>query len=151
MDRSLDRVHEVHQKALPATATLEEEIEKLHRMKGHFWLEVRPRRLDCQRSEGILEERCCQVSFASEPTPSQSIDPDMPPSEMESEDRASNLGKLPELKVEVASFLEGSSEMSDGESEEEPLELSVLGKCDTPNWLAELSTVLGEDKTRRLA
>ena len=30
MDRSLDRVHKAHQKALSATATLEEEIEKLH-------------------------------------------------------------------------------------------------------------------------
>ena len=26
-----------------------------------------------------------------------------------------------------------------------------VGKCDTPNWWAELSTVLGEDETRRLA
>ena len=34
----------------------------------------------------------------------------MPPSEMGSEDRASNLGELPELKAEVASFLEGSLE-----------------------------------------
>ena len=80
---------------------------------------------------------------------------------MGSEDRASNLGELPELKVEVASFLEGSSEASDGESKEGPLEPSVLkfanwvrwkvGKCNTPNWWAELLTVPGEDKTRRLA
>ena len=80
---------------------------------------------------------------------------------MESEDRASNLGELPELKVEVASFLEGSLEALDGKSKEGPPELSVLkfanwvrwkvGKCDTPNWWAELLTVPGENETRRLA
>ena len=85
----------------------------------------------------------------------------MPPSKMESEDGVSDLGELPDLKVEVASFLEGSTEVSDGNSEEGPPEPSVLkftewvrwkvGKCDTPNWWAELSTVPGEDKTRRLA
>ena len=45
VDRSLDRVHEVHWKALSATATLEEESEKLHRMRGHSQLEVRPQKL----------------------------------------------------------------------------------------------------------
>ena len=103
----------------------------------------------------------CQVRFGSKPTPSQSIDPDTPCSNTESEDGVSNLGEPPELKAEVASFLEGSTEVSDGDSEEGPLEPPVLkfadwvrwkvGKCDTPNWWAELSTVLGEDKTRRLA
>ena len=85
----------------------------------------------------------------------------MPPSGMGCEDRASDLGEPPELKVEVASFLEGSSEALDGKSEEGPLEPSVskfvnwvrwkAGKCNTPNWWAELSTVPGEDETRRLA
>ena len=70
MDRSLERVCEVHQKALSATATLEEEIEKLHRMKGCFQSEVRPRSWDCWRSEEIWAERCCQVRFVIEPTPS---------------------------------------------------------------------------------
>ena len=101
----------------------------------------------------MQEERCCQVSFASKPTPSQSADPGIPPGKMESEYSASNLGELPELKAEIASFLEGSSEMLDGESGEMPLELAVLkfadwvrwkvGKCDTPSWWAELSTVPG--------
>ena len=69
--------------------------------------------------------------------------------------------ELLELKAEVASFLEGSSEMLDGESKEMPPELAVLkftnwvrwkvGKCNTPSWWAELSTVPGEDNTRRLA
>ena len=70
VDRSLERVHKVNWKALSATATLEEEIEKLHGMKGHFQLEVRPRSWDCQRSEGIWAERCHQVRFGSKPTPS---------------------------------------------------------------------------------
>ena len=161
MDKRLDRVHEVHWKALSAAATLEEEIEKLHWMKSHFQSEVRPRSQDCWRLEGMREGKCCQVCFASEPTPSQYVDPDMPPSETGSEDRTPSLGELPELKAEVASFLEGSSEVSDGKSKEGPLEPSVskftnwvrwkVGKCNTPNWWAELLTVLGEDKTRRLA
>ena len=43
VDRSLARVHKVHQKALSAAATLEEEIEKLHRIRGYSQLEVRPK------------------------------------------------------------------------------------------------------------
>ena len=125
VDRTLDRVRKVHQKALSATATLEEEIEKLHRIRGHSQSEVRPKSRDHRRSEGMWEERCHQVSFANEPTPSQSANPDMPPSKTESEDRASDLGEPPELKAEVASFLEGSLETLDGESEEMPLELAV--------------------------
>ena len=130
-------------------------------MKGCSQSEARPKSWDHQRLEGMQGERCHQVSFASKPTTSQSVDPDMPPGEMESEDGATNSGELPELKVEVASFLEGSSEMSEGKSEEGPPELPVskfanwvrwkMGKCDTPNWWAELLTVLGEDETRRLA
>ena len=109
----------------------------------------------------MQEERHCQASFASKPTPSQSANTDTSPSKMEPEDGASNLGELPKLKTEVASFLEGSSEMSDGKSKEMPQELAVskfanwvrwkVGECDTPSWWVELSTVLGEDDTRRLA
>ena len=60
---------------------------------------------------------------------------------MESEDGASNLGEPLELKAEVASFLEESSETSDGKSKEMSPELAVpkfanwvrwkMGKCDT--------------------
>ena len=109
----------------------------------------------------MWEERHHQVSFANEPTPSQSANPDMPPGETESEDGASNLGELLELKAEVASFLEGSLEMLDGKSKGMPLELAVskfanwvrwkVGKCDTPSWWPELSIVPGKDDTRRLA
>ena len=129
MDRSLERVHEACQKALSAAATLEEEIEKLHQMKGHFQSEVRPKSWDCWRSEGMQEERHCQVSFASKPTPSQSINPDTPPGKTEFEDGASNLGEPPELKAEVASFLEGSLEALDGKSKEGPPELICVEVC----------------------
>ena len=70
MDRSLDRVHKVHWKALSATATLEEEIEKLHQIRGHSQLEVRPKSQDRWRLEGMWEERHRQVSFTNKPTPS---------------------------------------------------------------------------------
>ena len=109
----------------------------------------------------MQEERCHQASFASKPFPSQSANPDMPPGKTESEDGASNLGEPLELKAEVASFLEGSLETSDGKSKEMPPELAVskfakwvrwkVGKCDTPGWWVELLTVPGEDNTRRLA
>ena len=122
LERSLDRVHEAHQKALSATAALEEEMERLHQMRGHSQSKLRPQSRDRQSSEGRWEERC---HLASEPVPSQSINPDMLPGKMGSEDRASDLGEPPELKAEVASFLEGSSETSDCESEKMPLEPAV--------------------------
>ena len=52
----------------------------------------------------MQEERCHQASLESKPIPSQSTDPDMPPGEMEPKDRVSDLGELPKLKAEVASF-----------------------------------------------
>ena len=72
----------------------------------------------------------------------------------------SDLGEPLQLKVEVASFLQGSSETSEDEDEEMLPEPSVskftkwvqwrAKKCDIPNWWAELSRVLEED-TGRLA
>ena len=70
MYRSLEMVCKVHWKALSAAATLEEEIEKLHRIRGCFQLEVRPKSWDRRRSEGMQEERHCQASSVSEPIPS---------------------------------------------------------------------------------
>ena len=97
----------------------------------------------------------------SEPAPDQSASPDMPVGETGSEGRDSNLGEPPELKVEVASFLHESSETSDEEDMQMPPEPAVskftdwvqwkAEECDTPSWWAELSIVLGEDNTRRLA
>ena len=77
------------------------------------------------------------------------------------EGRDSDLGELPELKPAVASFLCGSPETSDDEGKEMPPEPAVLDfaewvhwkaeRCNTPSWLMELSTVPGEDNTRKLA
>ena len=83
VDKCLDRVQEAHQKALSAAATLEEEIERLHQIRGCSQLGVRPKSRHRWRSEGMWEERCHQASFTSEPTPSQSANPDMPPGETE--------------------------------------------------------------------
>ena len=55
LDRSLARVHKAHWKVLLTAATLEEEIERLHRMKAHSSPEWRPR--DSQRSEERRRKR----------------------------------------------------------------------------------------------
>ena len=161
VDRCLERVQEVHQKALLAAATLEEEIKRLHQIRHHSQSEVRPKSQCHWRSEGTREKRHCMTSSASKPTSGWFTDPDTSPGEMEPEDGTSNLGEPPKLKAEVASFLEGSSEMSDGGSKEMLQEPAVskfsdwvrwkVGECDTPSWWAELLTVLGEDDIRRLA
>ena len=161
MHRCLERVWEVHWKALSVAATLEKEMKRLHQIRCHSQSEVRPKSQHHQRSEGMWQERCHWAGSASKPTPSQSTNPDTSPGEMEPEDRTSDLGEPPKLKAEVASFLEGSSEMLDGGSEEVLQELAVskfsdwvrwkAGECDTPSWWVELLTVLGEDNIRRLA
>ena len=71
VDRSLTRMCEVHQKALSATTALEEEIERLSRMRAHSQSGVRLRSQDCQRSKGEgWKKRHCQVSFADKLAPS---------------------------------------------------------------------------------
>ena len=84
----------------------------------------------------------------------------MPSGGMGSEGRDSDLGEPLQLKVEVASFLQGSSGMSEDEDEEMLPEPSVskstkwvqwrAKKCDIPDWWVELST-LPEEDTGRLA
>ena len=84
----------------------------------------------------------------------------MPSGRTGSKGRDSDLGEPPQLKAEVASFLQGSSEMPEDEGVEILPEPSVYKsaewvqwraeKCDVPDWWAELSTVLQED-TGRLA
>ena len=153
LDRSLARVHEVHQKALSTAATLEEEIKKLHRMKAHSGPKRRHR--DSHGPEERRRKRQCQVSFSSQPTASQSTDHDMPSGRTGSEGRDSDLGEPPQLQAEVASFLQGSSEMPEEEDKkmlpEPPISQSAewvqwkAEKCDVPNWWAELSTVPLED------
>ena len=116
MDRSLARVHEVHQKALSTTATLEEEIERLQQMKAHSSPEWRQR--DSQGPEERNRKRWHWVSFSSQPTASQSANPDMPSGRMGSKGGDSDLGEPLQLKAEVASFLQGSSKMPEYEGEE---------------------------------
>ena len=70
LDRSLARVHEVHQKALSATATLEEEIERLHRMKACSSTEWRRRYRDSQEPGERRKKRQYQVSLSSQPVAS---------------------------------------------------------------------------------
>ena len=160
LDRSLARVHKVHQKAFSTTATLEKEIKKLHQMKGHSGPEQRCRDRDSQEPGKRRRKRQHQVSLSSQPAASQSTNPDMLSGRMGSEGRDSDLGEPPQLKVEVASFLQGSSETPEDKDKEMLPEPSVYKsaewvcwraeKCEIPNWWAELSTVLEED-TGRLA
>ena len=85
----------------------------------------------------------------------------MPSGEEGSKGRDSNLGEPPELKPAVASILRGSPETLDDEGKKMPLEPTVLDfaewvpwkaeGCNTPSWWMELSTVPGEDNTRKLA
>ena len=103
-------------------------------------------------------KRQCEASFCSQPTASWSANPDMPSSRMGSEGGDSDLGEPPQLQAEVASFLQGSSEMPEEENEEMSPEPPIsqpakwvwwkAERCDVPNWWAELSTVPLEDIER---
>ena len=65
------------------------------------------------------------------------------------------------MKSMVASFLRGSLETSEDEGKKMPLEPAVLefsqwvpwkaGRCKTPEWWTELSTVPGREDYRKLA
>ena len=85
-------------------------------MKAHSSPEWRPR--DSQSPEERRRKRQCWVSFSSQPTVSQSANPDTPSGRTGSKGRDSDLGEPPQLKVEVASFLQGSSEIPEEEDEE---------------------------------
>ena len=153
---------EVHQKVLSAMMALEGEIERLSQMRTCPQSGVRLRSHDRWRSKGEgWKKTHHHVSFADELDPSQSTNPDMLPGEEGSEGGDSDLGELLELKLCIASFLWGSPGTFDNEDEKMPLEPSVLNftewvqwkaeKCDTPSWWMELSTIPGEDNTRKLA
>ena len=84
----------------------------------------------------------------------------MPSGGMGSKGGDSELGEPPQLKAEVASSLQGSSEMPEDKDEEVLPEPSIYKsaewvqwkaeKCEIPDWWAELSTV-PEENTGRLA
>ena len=137
LDRSLARVRKVHQKALSTAATLEEEIEKLHWMKTHSSPEWRHRDRDSQRPEERRRKRRCQVNFSSQPTASRSANPDRPSGRMGSKGGDSDLGEPLQLKAEVASFLQGSSEMPEDEDKEMLPEPSVSKSTKWVQWRAE--------------
>ena len=161
MDKSLARMHKAHQQALSAMMALEEEIERLGQMRACSQSRVKLRSQDNWRSKGEgWKKRCHQVSFADELAPSQSADPEAP-SGKRGLKAETDLGEPLELKPVVASFLWGSTETSDDEGEGMPPEPTVLDfaewvhwkaeRCNTPSWWMELSTVPGEDNTRKLA
>ena len=155
LDRSLARVCEVHRQVLSTAATLEEEIERLCQIKVHSTPEWSPRS-ETQRRPDRRRKRQHQDSFTDQSTPSQSIELNMHQGGTGSEDGESDLGDLPELKAEVASFLQGSSEMSS--NEDLPLELPVsrptdwvqwtAEECNLPAWWRELTAISGEDMER---
>ena len=130
LDRSLARVCEVHQQVLSTTATLEEEIKRLCQIKVRSTPEWRPRS-ETQRRPDRRRKRWHQDSFTGQSTPSGSVKLDTPQGRTGSEDGESDLGDLPELKVEVASFLQGSSETSC--DEDLPLEPPVSRPTDWCN------------------
>ena len=79
----------------------------------------------------------------------------MPSSRTVSEGRDSDLGEPSQLQAEVASFLQGSSKMTEEENEgispEPPISQPAAWvqwkaeRCDVPGWWAELSTIQLED------
>ena len=75
------------------------------------------------------------------------------------EGRGSDLEELPELKLMVASFLQGLLETSDDEGEKMPPEPAILDfslwvpwraeRCEIPDWWMELSAVLEKEDARK--
>ena len=116
-------------------------------MRAHLRSRMRLRSQDYQKSRERGRKRGCHQ--VSQPT-----NPEMPSGDKESKGGDADLGELPELVPTVASFLWGSPETSDNEGRETLPEPAVLdfaewvqwkvGKCDTPSWWMELSTVPGK-------
>ena len=91
-------------------------------MRARSSPEWRHRDRDSQEPGERRKKRRCQ---ASQPVTSQFANPDMLPGRMGSEGEDSDLGEPPQLKVEVASFLQGSSEMPEEKDEEMVPEPSI--------------------------
>ena len=135
---------------LSTAATLEAEIERLHRLRV---CPTERRHRSRTRWELERKKRWHQVSFTTLLTSGQSAKPDPPQGKTGSGSKDSDLGDPPKLKAEVASFLQGSSEMS-GE-EDPPLEPPTsqpadwvrwrAEECNLPTWWRELTAVWGED------
>ena len=160
--QTLAMVWEAHQKVLSAISTLEKEIERLHCIRARTHSRARSKSRDHHRpSREGQKRRCHQVRFADKPATSQSTKPKVPQGDEGSEGRGSDLEELPELKPTIASFLRGSPETSDKESEETPPEPNITDfskwvpwkseRCKTPDWWEELLAVPGNKDARRLA
>ena len=128
-------------------ATLEAEIERLHRLRVH---PTERRHRSRTQWEPERKKRQCWVSFATLLISSQSTEPDPPQGETGSGSGDSDLGDPLELKADVASFIQGSS----GE-ENPPLKPPTsqptdwirwrAEECNLPMWWRELTAVQGED------
>ena len=120
----------------------------------------RHRDRDSQEPGKRRRKRWHQVSPSSQPAGSQSANPDTLSGRAGSKGGDLDLGEPPQLKVEVASFLQRSSKPPEDKDEELLPEPSIYKsakwvwwraeKCEIPNWWAELSTV-PEENTGRLA
>ena len=127
VEQSLAMVHATHQKALATVATLEEEIERLSQTRNSPQSRARSKSRDHQRlNREWQKKRCCQVCFTDKLAPSQSADPKTQLGEEGSKGRGSDLEELSELKLMVASFLQGSPETLDDEGEKMPPEPVIL-------------------------
>ena len=162
VEQTLTTVQEAHQKVLSAVSTLEKEIERLHCTQAWSQLRARSKSRDCHKPSGEGQKRrCCQVRFADDPAPSQSANLKMPPGKEGSQGRGSDLGELPELKLTVASFLQGSPETSDEEGEKTSPEPDIMDltlwaqwkaeRCKTPDCWEELLAEPGNMDVRKLA
>ena len=126
-------------------------MERLYRKKARSG--PGQKRRDSCWPDDRSRKRQRDASFCSQPTAGRSAD--MPSSRMGSEGADSDLGEPPQLQADVASFLQGSSKMTEEESEEISPEPPIsqpakwvqwkAKKCDVPEWWVELSTVLVED------
>ena len=94
-------------------------------MKAHSGPKWRRKDRDSQEPGKKRRKRQPLVSLSGQPAASQYADPDMPPGRMGSEGEDLDLGEPPQLKVEVVSFLQGSSEMPEDKDEEMLPEPSV--------------------------
>ena len=152
LDQSLARVREVHQQALSTEATLEAEIERLHRLRV---CPTESRHRSRTRREPERKKRWHWVSFTTPLISGQSTKPDLLQGKTGSGSGDSDLGDPPKLKVEVASFLQGSSGKEDPPLEP-PMSQPIdwvrwrAEECNLPTWWRELTAVQGED-TKTLA
>ena len=140
--QTLATMHEAHQNALAAVATLEEEINRLSCIQTCSQSRVQSKSRGCQSlSREGWKKRHQHIWFEDQPTPSCSTNPETESGEQESNGGNSNLEEPLELQPTMASFLRGSPEVSEDDTKEElpVLEFQLwvpwqARKCETPEW-----------------